>query len=145
MRGNLWKCAREQIRPCTAEENLGAELVQFLSKDMFPTREPPPRKDARLKPERKYHTKAAVAIGKLKHNSKIGSQQMHGLLKRSGFTTKEIQAAWMEVAAEDETRKAEAVARDAAQKARTASRKVDPVTGFPAKTAEAAQKIFCFL
>ena len=35
MRGNLWKCSLEQIRPCTAEENLGAELMRVLSKDML--------------------------------------------------------------------------------------------------------------
>jgi len=35
MRGNLWKCSREQIRSCTDEENLGAELTKVLSADLL--------------------------------------------------------------------------------------------------------------
>jgi len=35
MRGRLWKASREQIRIATAEEQLGAELVTELSKDML--------------------------------------------------------------------------------------------------------------
>ena len=35
MRGRLWKASREQIRSATPEEELGAELVAELSKDML--------------------------------------------------------------------------------------------------------------
>ncbi|CAK8990413.1 Integrase catalytic domain-containing protein, partial [Durusdinium trenchii] len=35
MRGRLWRAAREQLRPATPEEELGAELVVELSKEML--------------------------------------------------------------------------------------------------------------
>ena len=35
MKGHLWKCSREQVRRATAEENLGAELVLELSKELL--------------------------------------------------------------------------------------------------------------
>ncbi|CAK8990659.1 Integrase catalytic domain-containing protein, partial [Durusdinium trenchii] len=35
MRGRLWKTSREQLRPATPEEELGAELVVELTKDML--------------------------------------------------------------------------------------------------------------
>ena len=35
MRGRLFKVSREQVRNATAEEHLGAELIQELSKDML--------------------------------------------------------------------------------------------------------------
>ena len=35
MRGRLWKVSREQIRPATPEEELGAELIAELSREML--------------------------------------------------------------------------------------------------------------
>ena len=35
MRGRLWKASREQLRLATPEEELGAELIVELSKEML--------------------------------------------------------------------------------------------------------------